>query len=171
MTYGGFPVKHFPTKPIQWQRVSLHSPVVASMAKRHPGRLRTGCKWTLQLGSSKRYENMGYIPLNLNWWIYHDLSIIMVDFSWFIHNHGGFIMTMVYNDGGFIDLGVSINVGTPIAGWLNKKWNIPNKHGWFRGTPMTSESSILMGDWGGISNYEWEYTFKEKIKLPFGYLT
>ena len=29
-------------------------------------------------------------------------------------------MTMVYNDGGFIVLGVSINVGTPIAGWLNK---------------------------------------------------
>ena len=63
-------------------------------------------------------------------------------------------MTMVYNDGGFIVLGVSINVGTPIAGWLNKNGTSQTNMDDFRGTPMTSESSILMGDWGGISNYE-----------------
>ena len=30
---------------------------------------------------------------------------------------------------------------------------------------MTSENSILMGDWGGISNYEREYTKKNQVTL------
>ena len=69
----------------------------------------------------------------------------LVDLSWFIHSHGGFIMTMVYNDGGFIVLGVSINVGTPIAGWLNKN-----------GTSQTNMDDLGVPLWLRKAPYSWE---------------
>ena len=37
--------------------------------------------------------------------------------------------------------GVSINGGTPIAGWFIS-WNIPRKNGWFRGTPISGNLHI-----------------------------